>query len=63
MGSEYFNEFQNAHMDYLHSLPAEKKCPCGWYLIEECLAGKGCPACNTDEGRKLQHERIAKEQA
>lgn len=35
-----FNDDQLDHMRHLSSLPAEKKCQCGWHLKGEC---PNCP--------------------
>lgn len=31
-----FNEHQEAYMEMLAKIPAEKKCYCGWYKLGEC---------------------------
>lgn len=59
--NEYFNEDQNAYWSYINSLPRNEVCPCGWYRKEECLSGRGAPSCNTEEGRRLQYERLRKD--
>lgn len=43
MREKMFNRDQVAHMEYLASIPADKKCWCGWYLLGEC------PHCSSDK--------------
>jgi len=31
-----FNEDQRDYLKYLHSLPAEQRCWCGWYPLGKC---------------------------
>ncbi len=35
-GMSYFNEDQESYMEYLATLPPEKKCKCKWYPVGEC---------------------------
>ena len=35
----YFNNDQLAEMSRLEGIPAEDRCWCGWYRIEECGCG------------------------
>lgn len=32
----YFNAEQEAHMKYLSAVPRNKRCWCGWWLVNEC---------------------------
>lgn len=37
----FFNQEQQEHMNYLSSIPPEKRCWCGWYELGKCL---NCPS-------------------
>jgi hypothetical protein len=36
MPESYFNEEQQAYMDYIFRVPRDQRCSCGWYLLGEC---------------------------
>jgi hypothetical protein len=38
-----FNAEQRAHMSYLASLPADKRCWCGWGRAGACATPSPCP--------------------
>lgn len=40
-----FNDDQKAHMAELASIPPEKRCWCGWYLLEPTFPSGKCPSC------------------
>lgn len=40
MGERYFNREQEAYMSYIFSVPREKRCACGWFLLGECTREK-----------------------
>jgi hypothetical protein len=61
MASIWFNEDQQAYIEYLATIPPEQKCWCGWYKVNECPhcpSGKTsadkiavrCPECHNDPG-------------
>lgn len=44
MTAWWANQDQNEWMDYLDSLPPDKKCYCGWNRICECTNTEECKA-------------------
>jgi hypothetical protein len=50
MSNSHFNEEQQAEMNWLNSLPDEKKCWCGWYEVGNCY--NGCDSKYTEADRK-----------
>lgn len=50
--SDFFNTEQNAHMEYLASVPPPRRSWCGWYMRGECADyHRGEPGC--EQGRTL----------
>jgi hypothetical protein len=45
MRASPFNEEQQDYMRYLASLPREARCPCGWYVREDCDKRPLNPGC------------------
>lgn len=53
----YFNAEQEAYMEELWSLPREKRCFCGWYLLAEC---PHCPKDRTNADKCLPCQGVGK---
>jgi len=45
----YLNSEQEAHLQYLKSIPPAERCWCGWYRLGECM--NKCPP-----GKTLAHK-------
>lgn len=57
MTQSYFNEDQEAHMEYLASVPRDQRCGSGWHVVttETCNCGPYLPCMIVDCLRNRHH--------